>query len=374
MLRNNHMLRICFSIAISKWNILFSLGSGCVDGKVKKYSLKMALSLAIFLMVIAGFGVLQASPEERQVLVAAFVEEMVTKNGFERIMIESIMYQARFRQSIIDAMERPAEAKPWYEYREIFLTPARIEGGVKFWHDNKAELTDVAKKYGVPPEIIVAIIGVETNYGYNMGRYRVIDALSTLAFGYPKRAKYFRQELEEFLLLSKEDGIDVRTRVGSYAGAMGLPQFMPSSYRKYAQDGDLDGRRDLWNSNADVIASVANYFRGNGWYADEPVVLKINGSVANQALVSKGNKPNPPRLPITIITEQRIITTPPLNSTRMNRNALINLISLEGEGGNEYWVGLRNFYAITRYNHSNHYAMAVYQLSQEILTVLAATK
>lgn len=346
-----------------------------MDKRLKNWFIETVFVIPILFTNMLGNNMGHASPEERQADVTSFVDEMVTKNGFERAALEAIMQKARFRQSIIDIMERPAEAKPWYEYREIFLTLNRINGGVKFWRTNEIEITHIAQQYGIPPEIIVAIIGVETRYGDNIGHYRVLDALSTLAFGYPKRAKYFRQELEELLLLSKEEVPDIITRTGSYAGAMGLPQFMPSSYRKYAVDADKDKHCDLWNSTTDILASVANYFREHGWHTGEPIAYKIESDVTTlQTLISKGNAPNKPSVPLTTATKQQIITIPPLNKAVVNPNALINLLSLEGDGTDEYWVGFHNFYVITRYNHSNNYAMAVYQLSQEILTAFTSTK
>jgi len=291
----------------------------------------------------------------------------VAKYGFERDSLIALMHQARFRKDIIEAMERPAEAKPWYQYRNIFLTPARIRGGVQFWSSNEGPLGRVAREYGVPPEIITAIIGVETRYGEVIGRYRVLDALTTLAFGYPKRAAFFRGELEQLLLLSREEKIDPVASNSSYAGAMGLPQFMPSSYRAYAVDNDGNGRRDLWNSTADVIASVANYFRSHGWQAGGPVVLKVrSASAPPQALIEAGMKPS---LSLKTLVEHGIATDPPLSGDPAGDAALASLIRLEGDGGDEYWVGLNNFYVITRYNHSNLYAMAVYQLSREILAL-----
>jgi membrane-bound lytic murein transglycosylase B len=274
------------------------------------------------------------------------------------------MHQARFRKDIIEAMERPAEAKPWYQYRRIFLTPSRIQGGVRFWRSNEGPLARAAKEYGVPPEIITAIIGVETRYGAVIGRYRVLDALTTLAFGYPKRAAFFRNELEGLILLSREEKIDPVTSYSSYAGAMGLPQFMPSSYRAYAVDSDGDGRRDLWNSIADVIASVANYFHSFGWRKGEPVVLEAHSATPPpQPLIDAGMKPS---LPLKTLAEHGITTDPPLGGDPVDSETLASLIHLEGGQGDEYWVGLNNFYVITRYNHSNLYAMVVYQLSREI--------
>ena len=288
-----------------------------------------------------------------------FVEEMSGKHGFDRQALSRLLNQAEFRQSIIDAMNRPAEAKPWSDYRPIFVTEDRAGQGVEFWRANESLLNAVEKKYGVPPEIIVAIIGVETRYGRHTGKYPVLDALITLAFGYPKRSKFFRQELEHFLLLTREEKLEPLELKGSYAGAMGRPQFISSSYRSYAVDFDGDGTRDLWNNNADVIGSVANYFKRHGWRRGEPVTLLANGAgKTHQDLVDAGMKP---KITIAQLLDRGIST-----DWSLPTDALSSLIHLEGAKGDEYWLGLHNFYVITRYNHSNLYAMAVFQLSRKI--------
>ncbi|HIP52602.1 MAG TPA: lytic murein transglycosylase B [Chromatiales bacterium] len=299
-------------------------------------------------------------PPQQKKQIDAFVKEMVKKHHFKRGKLEKLLYNARFQQKIIDAMERPAEAKPWYEYRPIFLTRTRIKGGVEFWNRNKALLESVAKEYGVPPQMIVAIIGVETRYGNHTGKHRILDSLSTLAFGYPKRARFFRKELEEFLLLAKEEKIDPVAAKGSYAGAMGKPQFIASSYRKYAVDYDRDGKRDLWRSNADVIASIANYFKKHGWQRGQPVTMRAQKVTKDhQKFVEAGMKPTIPTAELLAAGVRTAETLP--------AKTLVSLIELESaKGRKEYWVGLPNFYAITRYNHSNLYAMAAYQLSEEI--------
>jgi peptidoglycan lytic transglycosylase B len=325
------------------------------------------LRLALTLLALGTWAVAAASPEERQAAVQAFVDQMVSRHGFQRDSLMALMHQARFRSDIIEIIQRPAEAKPWHQYREIFLTPARIRGGVRFWRQNQALLERAAQEYGVPPEIIVAIIGVETRYGEVTGKYRVLDALATLAFGYPKRADFFRSQLEELLLLGREEHIDLATSYGSYAGAIGLPQFMPSSYRAYAVDFDGDGRRDLWGSRADVIGSVANYFKLHGWQSGEPVALRAQSTGRPpQGLIDAGMKPS---LSLKSLTEQGITPVPQAADGATGPDTLVSLIRLEGAQGDEYWLGLNNFYVITRYNHSNLYAMAVYQLSREILAL-----
>jgi membrane-bound lytic murein transglycosylase B len=300
-----------------------------------------------------------------------FAAEMERKHKMPAGEIEALLVQSEFRDDIIAAITRPAEAKPWHQYRPIFIKPDRILGGVKFWRENDALLESVSREYGVPPEIIVAIIGVETRYGKFTGRYRVIDALATLAFGYPKRADFFRGELEQFLLLSREESIDPSNATGSYAGAMGKPQFISSSYRRYAVDQDQDGRRDLWRSDADVIASVANYFKRHGWRPGEPITLQaeINGQADLQSYVDAGMKPSVP------LEELLRHGVRPLDSLSMpDPEMLASLIKLDAGERDEYWFGLHNFYVITRYNHSNLYAMAAYQLSREILNAKVAAE
>jgi membrane-bound lytic murein transglycosylase B len=288
-----------------------------------------------------------------------FVQQMAKKHKFDKDELLGMFHDVEINQKIIDAITRPAEAKPWYEYRPIFITQKRIDGGAAFWDQNHAALSRAHKKYGVPPEIIVAIIGVESFYGRHKGRYSVLESLSTLAFNYPKRSKFFQSELEQFLLLAREEGMDPREVKGSYAGAMGKPQFIASSFRSYAVDFDQDGKRDLWNNTDDVIGSVANYFKRHHWRRDQPVAskAKVNGN-GYKTLVEKGIKPH---TPLKDLLAKGIDIEDDLPAT-----ANAALIELEVKNGTEHWVGLDNFYVITRYNHSQLYAMAVYQLSQAI--------
>ncbi|WP_296808710.1 lytic murein transglycosylase B, partial [Thiocapsa sp.] len=233
---------------------------------------------------------LHAEPNDYVAEADIFAREMVERHGFDSAELQAVLADARYSQAIVDAMDRPYEAKPWRDYRGLFVTPERIVGGVAFWRDNADLLARAEADYGVAPQIIVAIIGVETNYGANTGKHRVIDALTTLGFSYPRRADFFRRELEAFLLLSREEQVDPSRAVGSYAGAMGKPQFIASSYRNYAVDFDGDGRRDLWGSNADVVGSVANYFKQHGWRPDEPVAFVAalrSGIPAGIALAEK---------------------------------------------------------------------------------------
>lgn len=288
-----------------------------------------------------------------------FIAQMVKQHHFNEAELRQLFQAANIQQPILDAMAKPAEAKPWYQYREIFMTESRIAGGVQFWRNNEAALRAVEQQYGVPPEIIIAIIGVETKYGAFTGKYRVIDALATLGFAYPPRSDFFQKELENFLLLSREEHIDPLLPMGSYAGAMGLSQFMPSSYRAYAKDFDQDHKRDIWQNSRDAIASVANYFAANGWQRGGAIALQVSaqGNAFRQAL-SKGVKPD------TSVGQLRQLGLQIPTALAASEKA--KLLSYPLVDGEELWLGLHNFYVITRYNHSPLYAMAVYQLSRAI--------
>jgi len=293
-----------------------------------------------------------------------FINEMVQQQGFDRSTLEQLFRNTEMRDDILAAISRPAESKPWFEYRPLFLTEARIREGVEFWNKNADALAAAEKKYGVSASIIVAIIGVETRYGQHRGRYRVMDALATLAFGYPDRAPFFRNQLAEYLLMTREERVDPLSLTGSYAGAMGLPQFMPSSFRSFAVDFDQDGRRDLWNDGADIIGSVANYFAQHQWHSGEAVAYRAESAGNNlDALLAQGLKPaiNARELPGIGITINK----------KLAPDQLTALLKLDTENGPEYWVALNNFYVITRYNRSPLYAMAVWQLSEAILSTRA---
>ena len=290
---------------------------------------------------------------------AQFIADMTQRHQLDSAEVTALLADAKRQQSILNAISRPAEAKPWRDYRPIFLTRERIDGGVKFWNTNAQILADAQQAFGVDSRIIVAIVGVETRYGSNTGSYRVLDALCTLAFDYPKRGEFFRGELEQFLLLTREEHVDARTAKGSYAGAMGQGQFIPSSYRAYAVDFDGDGKRDLWNSERDVLGSVANYFKVHGWQAGAPVVSRahVSGN-AYKALLDKGLQPH---MPAGELAKYGVRTESPIAA-----DTPVALVELDGNNGLEQWVVFNNFYVITRYNRSPLYAMAVHQLSTEI--------
>lgn len=265
------------------------------------------------------------------------------------------------KQAILDAISRPAErVKQWKEYRPMFITDTRIARGVDFWRQHEAALARAEQEYGVPAQIIVSIIGVETFFGRNTGNYRVIDALSTLGFDYPPRAPFFRKELREFLLLAREQQVDPLTLKGSYAGAMGLPQFMPSSFRAYAVDFDGDGHINIWTDPDDAIGSVASYFKRHGWVAGQQVVSR---ATARGDRVDEGL--SPALDPVMSVGELRQLGWASHDALRDDMP--VTAFRLEGDNGPEYWLGLNNFYAITRYNRSVMYAMAVYQLSESLV-------
>ena len=290
----------------------------------------------------------------------ALIDEMVSEHAFERGELVALLAAAQRKQSILDAISRPAEkSKPWYEYRQIFLTDRREREGIAFLREHRAALARAQARTGVPAELIVAVIGVETYYGRIAGSYAVIDALSTLAFDYPRRSRFFTKELKDFLLLTREQGLDPLVLKGSYAGAMGYGQFMPSSYRAYAVDFDEDGVADIWNNPVDAIGSVANYLARHGWRAGEPVVSAVTTSAApGAALFEGGLKPQR-----TVAEFLAAGLTP---QEPVDPQSLATALRFELSDGYEYWLGLHNLYVITRYNHSAMYAMSVYQLSQRI--------
>lgn len=316
--------------------------------------LLLALSLTLPGIATAQ-NILQRYPASH-----AFIEMMIKEHGFERESLHQLFAQIEDKPRIIEVMERPAEGKPWYEYRNIFLTDKRIREGIRFWAEHAALLQQAEQRYGVPPHIIVAIIGVETFYGRHKGSYRVADALSTLGFGYPKRGEFFRKQLEEFLIMSREEQREPLQFLGSYAGAMGMPQFIPSSFRHFAVDFDGDGQRDLWDNPADIIGSVANYFHRHNWQPGAAVVSRAKlGTKRVEPFLDKGLKPS---TPYEQLQQAGVTTEAPLQA-----HALTTLLALDKSASSkEYWVALQNFYVITRYNHSPLYAMAVHQLSEAI--------
>jgi membrane-bound lytic murein transglycosylase B len=318
------------------------------------------LFTSLLVIPVTGTHAAEPAPFEDKSLIKAFVDEMVAEYKYDKEILTSLFEKARLHQSIIDAISRPAESKPWYQYRKIFVTRERVRGGVLFWNEHEETIKKVAEKYQVRPEIIVAIIGVETRYGKHKGSYPVLDSLSTLAFAYPPRAKFFRSELKHYLLMTREEDLDPLEQKGSYAGAMGMPQFISSSFRNYAVDFDDDGKRDLWSNPGDALASVGNYFKRHGWTAGVPVAHKVEvNGIKYKELLSKSLKPN--------YTQDELMLAGVTLPNGIPTDIKGTLIELDSGDGPEHWVVWKNFYVISRYNHSALYSMAVFQLSQDIL-------
>lgn len=316
--------------------------------------IKQSVAMGWVGMLMVGVAMAEPHPGAE-----AFIARVVSEHGLDPDQVRSVVSQAEYKQSIIDAMTRPAEAKPWYDYRPIFLTDNRIQGGVEFWRANRDLLNRVSEQFGIPIELVVAIVGVETNYGMNTGSFRVIDALATLGFYYEPRSAFFSSELGHFMALAQEESLPLTDIRGSYAGAMGLGQFIPSSYRAYAVDFDGSGHRDLWRSLPDALGSVANYLAAHRWITGQPIVLPVDGLMDSASSEGFGMKPEHTLADIAA----RGFEFDPLG---LPLDTPATVIELESRSGPEYWVGLNNFYVITRYNRSPLYAMAVTQLAEAI--------
>ena len=292
--------------------------------------------------------------------VKQFIDEMVSKHQFDRDMLLEKFSRAKRLDNVLESIAKPAERTfTWKQYRPIFIKDKRIRLGKEFLKEHEAILQRAEDKFGVPKEIITAIIGVETYYGRYSGKYEVFNSLTTLGFDYPPRSKFFKKELKELLLLTREEEVDIETVRGSYAGAMGMPQFISSSYRHYAIDFDNDGKRDLWSNIDDVIGSVANYFSRHGWQKGEPVTYRVS---LNKGINDIGRKKLKPSKTVKQYRKLGVeIDAPIAGETKAS------LIELKGQDGIEHWLGLKNFYVISRYNHSALYSLAVYQLSQALV-------
>lgn len=296
-----------------------------------------------------------------------FIDKMVNKHGFDRQQLQEILSQAKRLDSVLRLMDNQApttSVKPpsgpngaWLRYRKKFITPDNVQNGVVFWNQYEDALNRAWQVYGVPPEIIVGIIGVETRWGRVMGKTRILDALATLSFNYPRRAEYFSGELETFLLMARDEQDDPLNLKGSFAGAMGYGQFMPSSYKQYAVDFSGDGHINLWDP-VDAIGSVANYFKAHGWVKGDQVAVMANGQATG---LPNGFKT---RYSISQLAAAGLTPQQPLGNHQQ-----ASLLRLDVGTGYQYWYGLPNFYTITRYNHSTHYAMAVWQLGQAVALV-----
>ncbi|MFP6836971.1 MAG: lytic murein transglycosylase B [Pseudomonadales bacterium] len=322
----------------------------------------MRLTLLLGMTTGLLFGSVHADYTGRED-VKEYVAELVAEHGFSDAALTELFAGAQRKDSILEAIARPAERTlKWHEYRQIFIQETRIVQGLQFWAENESALQRAQAEYGIPAEYVVAIIGVETRYGRVAGSYRVVDALATLAFDYPPRAKFFRGELTEFLLLAREEDRNPTDLKGSYAGAMGYGQFIPSSYRGYAVDFDGDGQRDIWTNTTDAIGSVANYVSQHGWQNGALVVLQV--SVAGDGVDGLANQTLNLTRTVGELQALGVRVGPQANGLRADTRAAIFRMQLEE--GSEYWLGLKNFYVITRYNHSRLYALAVHQLGQAI--------
>lgn len=296
--------------------------------------------------------------DETRAEIRGFIDEMTREHGFERAALETLFRETETKQAILDAISRPAErVTPWYEYRDRFLTEKRIHQGTDFWLQHRNKLARIDDD-GVA-SAVVGILGVETSFGRITGRYRVIDALATLAFDFPPRAPFFRDELKQFLILSREEAVDPKAALGSYAGAMGAPQFISSSYRKYAIDADGDGHRNLWTSWDDVIGSVANYLEAYGWRRGEPVV--VTATLEGDDLTPFDTSKVELNETVGSLRAKKVRF-----ETSLPDDAPAMFVVSQGKDGPQYRVGFNNFFVITRYNRSTMYAMAVHDLGQAI--------
>lgn len=325
---------------------------------MKKCGISVLLSLLVTSLSIAAPNQTAPKPLSQRKDVRIFINKTAKKYHLDKNQLQKELDHAKVLQKIIEAMNRPAEKKPWNEYQTLFVTPKRVQQGVDFWKANEDTLNKAEKQYGVSIPMIVAILGVETNYGEHQGHFKVLDALTTLAFHYPKRQKYFTRELAQFFALCKEQGIKPDSVYGSYAGAIGQPQFMPSSYRHYAVDFSGNGKKDLRTDTQDAIGSVANYFKIHGW--------KNAQEVADRAMVDgvryRQLKINPRRARYSLNKLKSYGV-----KTQENRIAKkASLVALRKTNGTDFWVAYPNFFVITRYNTSKQYAMAVHLLAQQI--------
>ena len=347
---------MCQSIFGSRWSALERYFTDTLSANEKT-----TLAVVFSLMLLLGQAAATSAHAQRPLSpeIEAFIGEVAGRHQFDAGALRRIFAQVQLRPAILRAISAPVTARPWHEFRTRYVDAARINGGTAFWREHAAVLARASREFGVPEEIIVATIGVETLYGRNLGSHRVLDALVTLAFHYPPRAELFRSELEEYLLLARETGLSATGVRGSYAGAIGIPQFLPSSYRRYAIDFDGDGRRDLISATADAIGSVANYYKAHGWREGEPVVVPAEaGDNGMDALLELGLRP---QLKVAELKRHGVTPGAPVDD-----GAEAALFVVETENGPRHWLGLNNFYVITRYNRSVNYALAVYELAREL--------
>ena len=322
---------------------------------IKKTILSIILGLSSAL-VLADAALLERVDVQR------YIDEQVGTGKFNRPELEAFFANTEHKQNIITIMDKPGTSRPWYQFRASNVSPKRIADGKVFWRNNQAALVYAAEQYNVPANVIAAIVGIETHYGTNTGSFRLADSLTTLAFNYPRRAEFFRSELTEFLLLAKEERRDPLTFKGSYAGAMGMPQFMPSSYRKWAVDLDGDGQRNIWNNTYDVAGSVGNYLKRHGWIAGGKIV--VPASVDLMSTKAQAALEENTQLKYTV-KELKSMGVTPLEYVDDKEKAFV--FKLESAPGvYEYYLGLNNFYTIWQYNHSRLYVKAVQEIAEGI--------
>ncbi len=338
--------------------------NSCIETGTLKAAKKIikTMTAGLMLLTVASTPVLAAPAQAnyaQRADVKIFINEMVEQHGFDRADLVARFASVKRLENVLESIAKPAEKKlTWKQYRPIFVTDKRSAKGKIFIEEHRETLQRAEKKYGVPVEIIAAIIGVESYYGRYTGKFTVFDSLTTLGFDDPRRSAFFKSELKHFLLLSKEEDISIDDMTGSYAGAMGLPQFISSSYRHYAIDFDGDGKRDLWNSIDDVIGSVANYFSEHNWQPGADIVHRV--TVKDKSIVRKKNTLKP------YVTVKELRQQGVKINAQVDDEEMATLLKFAGKKGDEYWIGLKNFYVITRYNHSALYAMAVIQLSEKL--------
>jgi len=284
-----------------------------------------------------------------------FIDEMVVRHQFKRAELESVFERAQHLPMVIETISRPFTSKPWLEYRAAFVNPERVRFGLKFWQKYRLTLQRAERKFGVPQEIIVALIGVETVYGQDPGTFRTLDVLTTLAFDYPRRVDFFRSELENFLLLARDQDFDLLAIRGSYAGALGIPQFMPSSYRNYAVDFNGNHKIDLLREPGDAIGSVANYMKSYGWTGSVPVAVRAQ--IAEKVWVGEITAPR------TLAAWSAVGVVP---GEQLAPDQPARLLDFTVADGKELWLVFKDFEVITRYNNSDFYAMTVFQLAEEL--------
>jgi membrane-bound lytic murein transglycosylase B len=312
----------------------------------------LRLSAILLFFILAGCA---TKPVADKPALDTFVRLMAEKHGYDRNQLGGLLERVDVNEDILRKMSKPSESLPWYKYRQLFLTQARMADGVAFWRDHLRTLASVEQTYGVPASMIVAILGIETNYGKRTGVYPVLDALFTLAFAYPPRSQFFQSELENFLLLCRGQQIEPRKPLGSYAGAMGMPQFMPSSYLNYAIDFNSDGNKDIWQNPDDAIASIANYFAAHGWQKDGQIAMQLCDSAHKSSEINCSFKIH--------LRNPGLQSNYPKISNPLLLTEKAKEIALEQEDGKEIWATFQNFLVITRYNKSPLYAMAAFQLS-----------